>query len=311
MTYGDTLVEEAWDIQATIDGGFIVAGETATYGAGLSDMWVVKLNAAGAIQWEKAYGGPDVDVCHAVLEVPGEGYVIAGETGALFEQTDLWVMKIDEFGLPIWEFVFVGDESETEPSIAQTSDGNYVVSARTNSYGMGVSDILVLRVSESGEIPDCEYVQLSAASMENTSVTSPQSVVVSIDSTEVAADSTEAAAVPTDKGKFSICPEDVSAVWDFESAQAIHLHQNSPNPFGAGTSIEFSLQRSTSVTLEIFNVSGELIARPLRMRELDAGRHKVPWDGKDMNGQELTSGVYFYRLETPTSIRTQKMVLVR
>jgi hypothetical protein len=95
-----------------------------------------------------------------------------------------------------------------------------------------------------------------------------------------------------------------------EPIRRFSLRQNYPNPFNPTTNIEFVLSKSGQVKLEIFNILGEKI-RTLVDQRLKAGHKLVDWDGKDGSGEEVASGVYFYRLQTENFTQTKKMVLIR
>jgi flagellar hook assembly protein FlgD len=79
-------------------------------------------------------------------------------------------------------------------------------------------------------------------------------------------------------------------------AAVLNLQQNRPNPFRSGTVIEFSLTTRTGVTLAIFDVSGRLVRQLLDSEPLEAGDHRMAWDGSGADGQPVASGIYFYRL---------------
>jgi S-formylglutathione hydrolase FrmB len=87
--------------------------------------------------------------------------------------------------------------------------------------------------------------------------------------------------------------------------QTFYLYQNYPNPFNPSTTIEFSLPRSSFVTLKVFNLLGEEIAT-LLAQEFKAGSHTVNW-----NPSGAPSGVYFYRLSAGSFVDTKKMLLLR
>lgn len=95
-----------------------------------------------------------------------------------------------------------------------------------------------------------------------------------------------------------------------EAIKGFSLKQNYPNPFNPTTQIEFVLSRRGQVKLEIFNILGQKI-RTLVDQQFKAGHQLVEWDGKDEKGKEVTSGIYFYRLQTDDLKETRKMVLVR
>jgi len=88
------------------------------------------------------------------------------------------------------------------------------------------------------------------------------------------------------------------------------LDQNYPNPFNPTTKIEFILSKSGQVRIDIFNILGEKV-KTLMDQHLKAGRQLVEWDGKDESGEEVASGVYFYRLQTQDFTETKKMVLMK
>lgn len=85
---------------------------------------------------------------------------------------------------------------------------------------------------------------------------------------------------------------------------------NTPNPFNPTTSIAFELSARTAVKLEIYSVSGRLV-NTLVSEVMDAGGHEVTWTGKDASGDEVSSGVYFYRLNTKEGSDAKRMTLIR
>lgn len=78
--YGGTNLDKAYDIQRTSDGGFIVTGETKSFGTGKSDVYLLKLNAAGGLSWTQTYGTKGEDVGYSVKQTLDGGYVITGYT---------------------------------------------------------------------------------------------------------------------------------------------------------------------------------------------------------------------------------------
>jgi hypothetical protein len=88
------------------------------------------------------------------------------------------------------------------------------------------------------------------------------------------------------------------------------LYQNAPNPFNPTTTIRFDLAHDGQVELRIYNVSGRLV-RTLANGPMERKRHQVVWDGMDNAGVPVSSGIYFYRLETADFRDTRKMVILR
>lgn len=88
------------------------------------------------------------------------------------------------------------------------------------------------------------------------------------------------------------------------------LHPNLPNPFNPSTAIRFELAAPERVDLTIYNAQGRVV-RTLVDRHYEEGRHQVRWDGRSDAGEELASGVYFYRMRAGTVIETRRMTLIR
>ena len=88
------------------------------------------------------------------------------------------------------------------------------------------------------------------------------------------------------------------------------LDQNYPNPFNAGTVISFALPEASHVKVTVFNVLGQTV-NVLADEEMSAGMQRVPWDGRDQNGNAASSGVYFYRINAKNFTDTKKMTLIK
>ncbi|MFQ6103970.1 MAG: T9SS type A sorting domain-containing protein [Candidatus Glassbacteria bacterium] len=91
---------------------------------------------------------------------------------------------------------------------------------------------------------------------------------------------------------------------------ATSLHQNYPNPFNPSTVIEFSLARESQVEISIYDLQGRKV-KTLVTEYLSSGDHKIQWDGKNDQGNEVGSGVYFLRLRVNDTAETRKMVLLK
>jgi len=87
------------------------------------------------------------------------------------------------------------------------------------------------------------------------------------------------------------------------------LKQNYPNPFNPSTTVEFDLPRSTLVTFEVINLLGQTVYR--FSDTYPAGSHQIVWNGIDIKGQPVASGIYHYRLTTPNNTAVRKMLLLK
>lgn len=97
---------------------------------------------------------------------------------------------------------------------------------------------------------------------------------------------------------------------EFQLPLSFNLYQNYPNPFNANTLIRYNLSQSCFIRLEIYDILGMRV-RTLIENYQQAGTHHVIWDGKTENGDNVISGIYFYRLTSGYYKDTKKMVLVR
>ena len=88
------------------------------------------------------------------------------------------------------------------------------------------------------------------------------------------------------------------------------LRQNYPNPFNPTTVIQYALPKSSFVKIEVFNILGQRVKK-LVEEEQEPGYKRIHWDGKDDYGDEVSSGVYFYRIEAKDFVECKKMPLLK
>jgi uncharacterized delta-60 repeat protein len=154
-TYGGTSDDEAYSIQPTSDGGYIVAGYTYSFGDTINgDAWILKLDSSGAVTWQKTYGGTSGDdYAYSVQPTSDGGYIVAGSTSSFGAgDYDVWVLKLDSSGIVTWQKTYGGAGGDYASSIQPTSEGGYIVAGYTNSFGAGGDDAWVLKLDSSGAV---------------------------------------------------------------------------------------------------------------------------------------------------------------
>ncbi len=152
-TYGGRENDVACSIQQTSDGGFIVAGSTSSFGAGKSDFWVLKLNLAGNIEWQRSYGGIEEDVAYSIRETKDKGYIVAGSTKSFGAgMSDFWILKLSQDGNIEWQRSYGGGGDDAANSIQPTSEGGYIVGGFTKSLPPGTANFWILKLSSEGTI---------------------------------------------------------------------------------------------------------------------------------------------------------------
>ena len=88
------------------------------------------------------------------------------------------------------------------------------------------------------------------------------------------------------------------------------LKQNYPNPFNPSTTIEYHIAKSEFVSISIFDLAGNRIKSILNLH-VDSGLGYATWDGKNELGQNVSGGIYLYRIDTPSFSSTRKMILLK
>jgi outer membrane protein assembly factor BamE (lipoprotein component of BamABCDE complex) len=153
-TYGGTYGDWAYSVQQTSDGGYIVAGYTASFGAGGGDIILIKTDANGNIQWAKTYGGTRWDYASSVQQTSDGGYIVAGGTysfGAGWDD-DIFLIKTDANGNIQWAKTYGGASGDGAMSVQQTSDGGYIVANYTLSFGAGWLNIFLIKTDANGNV---------------------------------------------------------------------------------------------------------------------------------------------------------------
>ncbi|OGF59551.1 MAG: hypothetical protein A2Y62_03670 [Candidatus Fischerbacteria bacterium RBG_13_37_8] len=151
--YGGTSDDLAYGIQQTTDGGYIVAGTSLSYTAGGYDVWILKLDSAGGVTWQRRYGGNGTEWPYAIINTSDGGYAVAGyESSYSPGGNDIWVLKLTSDGSISWQRAYGGTSAELALGINQTTDGGYIVAGRTESYGAGSVDFYVLRLDSLGNL---------------------------------------------------------------------------------------------------------------------------------------------------------------
>ena len=261
--YGDTLWTKTFggiyddagsSVKQTIDGGYIITGSTKSYGIGDFDVWLIKTDTYGDTVWTKTFGGNYDDFGISVQQITDFGYIIVGWTRSFGAGNwDAWLIKTDSLGNIIWTETFGGNNFDVGNSVQETTDGGYIITGYTYTFGIGESDIWLIKTT-----PDISEV-------EN-------------DTNEIISN-------------FS-------------------LHQNYPNPFNPVTKIKFEIpgqarNDNTLVTLKVYDILGREVATIVN-EEKPAGEYDV-----EFNGSNLPSGIYFYQLKAGSFVETKKMILLK
>ena len=145
-TYGGTGSEYAYTIVQSSDGGYAVVGQTSSFGAGGIDVYLVKTDSAGIMQWSKTFGGTGADYGNHMVQTTDGGYAICGMTLSFGAGSyDVYFVKTDTTGNMQWNKTYGGTLADLGYSVIQTSDGGYAIAGYTGSFGAGKADFYLIK----------------------------------------------------------------------------------------------------------------------------------------------------------------------
>ena len=151
-TYGGIGTDYGMWVQQTTDGGYIIAGATDSYGAGSRDFYLVKTDSIGDTLWTRTYGGIDMEYCYNVRQTTDGGYIAAGYTTSYGAGgRDFYLVKTDSNGDTLWTGIYGGIDYDYGMGVQQTTDGGYIFTGYTNSYGAGGYDFYLIKTDSAGD----------------------------------------------------------------------------------------------------------------------------------------------------------------
>lgn len=151
-TYGGDDWDRCWSVQQTFDGGYVLAGDTYSYGSGCFDFWLVKTDSSGNKLWGRIFGGRANDHCTAARQTSDSGYVLVGYTYSFGAgSADYWLIRTNSRGDSLWGRTFGGDRSDRCESVIETLDGGFLLAGYTYSFNVSVSDIWLVKADNNGD----------------------------------------------------------------------------------------------------------------------------------------------------------------
>lgn len=164
-TLGGSLDDKVRAIKKTSDNGYIIIGDTFSFGNGDSDIWVVKLNSSYTIEWEKAFGGTEEETAAGIVEDADGNFFIAGNTKSFGKgNNDFWMLKLSSLGALEWEKTFGSGNNDLAEGIIIGNDGNYIIFGQSDTTVTGRYEAFLYEVDEWGDL--CSSVSLNGVESE-------------------------------------------------------------------------------------------------------------------------------------------------
>ncbi|RME24660.1 MAG: hypothetical protein D6806_09250 [Deltaproteobacteria bacterium] len=160
--FGGPGMEQAVYADPLPSGGYVVAGATTSFGAGDGDYWVLKIDSAGGVVWQKAYGGPLGDappneygeqVARAV--VGADGNIVVASVSFSFGKGDgdVWVLKLDAAdGSPVWQYAYGDAGEDSNWMLSRATGGGYLFSGSFVDVATQDPDVWVVKLAEDGTV---------------------------------------------------------------------------------------------------------------------------------------------------------------
>jgi hypothetical protein len=304
--FGGAAFDMAYTVEQTSDDGYIAVGYTLSFGEGNEDVYLVKTDALGSLEWAKTYGGTGGDYGRCVRQTSDDGYIITGYTNSFGAGGfDVYLIRTDALGDTLWTRTYGGGNDDISYSLQITAAEGYIISGKTASFGAGGSDTYLIETAANGDT-------LWTRTYGGTGTDKGYFVQLTLDGNYIITGETSSYGGGDYDVLLMKVGDEVTGIGDDQPilTKPCILAQNYPNPFNPSTVISYDLLQASDVEIDIYSLSGRRV-KTLVSAIQAAGAYKVIWDGRNDIGEEAASGVYVCRLDAGGYVQTRKMVLTR
>jgi len=285
------------------DGRLIVVGGKVHGNSGYpcsfewyDDFWIMKLGLNGSKIWEKTYGGNYYEVAHDIVRMESGGYGIIGEKcprtpSDCLSATRVMYLQIDEDGDQVSSEIFNRNGFCSGHSITTNHDGGIAWVGERGSY-----DIWMYQWDANDQHLEVTDVFGPGYGIEKTL---DGGFVISTGGTVIKTDSEFNYDTNLNiQNNLSGIPE------------RFQLYQNYPNPFNPLTTLRYDLPKDEFVIITVYDMLGNVINNLVNKNQ-NSGHKSVIWNATNNQGQPISAGVYFYRIEAGDFRQTKKMILLK
>jgi Secretion system C-terminal sorting domain len=297
QTFGGTDSDIGYSGQQTADGGYIITGNTLSFGAGHFDMWLIKTDSNGDEVWSRTFGGTSYECGSSVQQTTDGGYIITGYAGVA-DTDDVLLIKTDSDGNEVWNQTFGGDGQDSGGSVQQTSDGGYIITGRTISFGAGSEDVWLIKTDSNGN-------EVWNQTFGGTVSDWGESVQQTDDGGYIIVGWTESfGAGHTDIWLIRVAADGTGVDEDLISTPTDYsLDDIYPNPFNPTATLSISLPTASELRVSVFNTVGQEVAI-VADGQYTQGHHQLTFDATG-----LSSGIYFVHTIVPGQMNEMRKVV--
>jgi len=149
-TYGGLEIDYSISVRQTTDSGYIILGDTNSYGAGNYDIWLIKVDNYGNTLWNRTFGGNEEDYGADVQQTTDGGYIITGETYSYANPVDVWLIKTDGNGTKLWDKIYGDIWYDHSHSVDETADGGFIIAGQIQAPSSSTYDAYLIKTDENG-----------------------------------------------------------------------------------------------------------------------------------------------------------------
>jgi hypothetical protein len=139
------------EVKQTSDGGYVISGWAVPDNSNDQDMYLLKTDGSGNIQWEKLLGGAGSDFGNDVIETSNGDFISVGYSQSFNADQDIYAVRTDLNGTVIWSKIYGYDDNDQGNAIIQAADGGFVIAGLGTNYGPGGQDVFLIKTDSNGD----------------------------------------------------------------------------------------------------------------------------------------------------------------